>query len=103
MGDGVIYREGNTAMYRLSWEMVSVVHLARFCSHDPTFYQYAQQIVPNSKIPDEYWRKVDRTTDDPWQQYRQLQRWEKADKEFVRNVKLEVAQNELIWLPVEDT
>lgn len=87
--------------YRLSWEMVNLRELWRYSNADPAMYSNTTQTVPNSEIPDEHWRPVSKVTDNPWDQYNTLKRWADADEQFVRNVKLEQAENvEPDWKPV---
>lgn len=88
-------------LYRLSWEMVNVGDMKRFCNADPYFYSNVQQLVPNSEIPEECWHTVSRETDDPWAQYDQLREWADADREFVRNVVLEEQVSEPAWREVD--
>jgi hypothetical protein len=78
-------------IYRLSWEMVYQGALARYCNASPAFYKNVKQTVPNSQIPDEDWRPIERIGTDPWAQYNQLKKWADADEQFVRNVRLEKA------------
>lgn len=89
-------------LYRLSWEMVSQGSLKHFCNADPLYFSGVTQTVPNSEIPDEHWHPLSKETADPWSQYHQLKAWAEADKEFVRNVRLERAINpEIAWEPVD--
>jgi hypothetical protein len=58
--------------------------------------------VPNSQIPDEHWVPIERIDTNPWSQYNQLKSWADADKEFVRNVRLDKAESiEYAWQPWE--
>lgn len=87
--------------YRLSWEMVHQRSLHLFCNADPLYYKNVTQTVPNSQIPDEHWHPMSKETGDPWQQYNTLRAWAEADKEFVRNVRLERQVSEPRWEPVD--
>jgi hypothetical protein len=92
-----------TETYRISWEMVKQDCLHKYCNADPRHFKNVTQLVPNSEIPDEDWYSITTPeTDDPWDQYYQLQRWAYANKEFVRNVKLERMVNEPEWEEVTD-
>lgn len=88
-------------IYRIRFETVHQSALKKYCNADPAFYKNVTQIVPNSLIPDEDWYEVlSHETDDPWQQYHQLQVWEAEDREFIRNVRLEHRVTEPKWEPV---
>lgn len=91
----------NNDIYRLSWEMVDSHELWRFCNANPSFYKNTTQTVPNSLIPDQYWRPVSKETVNPWQQALKLKEWSDADKEFIRNVKLEKMVSKPSWEEVE--
>lgn len=43
---------------------------------------------PDVEIPEEDWRKTDRVTTDPWDQYNVLIKWQQEGNHHVRNVKL---------------
>ena len=88
--------------YRITWEMVNQAALPKYFNADPRFYSNATQIIPNSRIPDEDWHEIRRETTDPWDQYRQLKAWADAGEQFVRNVRLEKATTEPVWVPVTD-
>jgi hypothetical protein len=78
--------------YRLSWEMVSITELWRFSNADPMVYKNTTQQVPNSEIPDEYWKPISKIETDERMirdQYEQLCKWSDADEQFVRKVVLE--------------
>jgi hypothetical protein len=89
-------------IYRLTWEMVRQRELVKYMNADPLFYSNTTQTVPNSRIPHEDWYELSKETDDPWDQYHQLCAWAKADEQFVRNVRLDKAVSEPIWVPVEE-
>jgi hypothetical protein len=91
-----------TEFYRLSWEMVDMRSLHLFSNADPLYYKNTTQTVPNSKIPDEHWHPVSKETSDPWSQYNTLRSWAEADKQFVRNVRLERQVSEPRWEPVSE-
>lgn len=77
--------------YRVSWEMPDVLReLERFAG------------VPNEQIPDEYWHRVVRETEDPWDQYRTLRAWAESGVEQVRNVQLERMETEPRWVVLDD-
>ena len=40
------------------------------------------------QVPEEYWHKSEKETDDPWQQYNTLKEWQKTGYQLIRNVKL---------------
>lgn len=75
--------------FRLSFEVVSATNLWKYCDADPTFYKNVTQLIPNSQIPDEDWYKIEKETDNPWEQYNNLRKWDRENREFVRNVVLE--------------
>lgn len=79
-------------IYRLTWEMVKLDCLRKYCNADPSYYKNTIQVVPNSQIPDEDWKPVSKETEDPWQQYHTLKQWALEDREFIRNVFLEEAE-----------
>jgi hypothetical protein len=39
-------------------------------------------------VPDEFWVKTSRETDNPWQQYNTLKQWAETGTQLIRNVKL---------------
>jgi hypothetical protein len=87
-------------IYRLSWEMVDVHRIYQYYNADPALYSGVQQMVPNSRIPDRDWHAISKETDNPWDQYNTLREWEAADKEFVRNVKLEQQVASPVWVEI---
>lgn len=88
-------------IFRIKFELVESDNLYKYSSADPRTHKNTIQTVPNSLIPDEDWKEViTHETDDPWQQYNSLKRWEAADREFVRNVRLERLVSEPRWEPV---
>ena len=90
-------------IYRVRFESVDQHALRKYSNADPLLYKNTTQTVPNSQIPDEDWHEVaGHETDNPWQQYNQLRAWEAADREFVRNVRLEKLVPERRWEPVSD-
>jgi len=90
-------------IYRVRFETVATGALRRYCNADPAFYKNTTQLVPNSQIPDADWREVTgHETDNPWQQYNQLRVWEREDREFVRNVRLERLISDPVWEPVPE-
>lgn len=94
---------GSLEIYRVRFETVYSDALRKYSNADPAMYKNTTQTVPNSQIPDEDWHEVTgHETDNPWQQYNQLRAWEAADKEFVRNVRLEKLASEPKWEPVND-
>jgi hypothetical protein len=85
-------------IYRVLFETVSQSALYKYCNANPTFYKNVTQTVPNSQIPDEDWYEVKgHETDNPWQQYNQLKKWDRADEQFVRNIRLEKLVSEPRW------
>lgn len=90
-------------IYRVRFEVVGQQALRKYSNADPLLYKNTTQTVPNSQIPDEDWHEVTgHETDNPWQQYNQLRAWEAADREFVRNVRLEKLVSEPRWEAVND-
>lgn len=90
-------------VYRIRFEVVNQVALAKYCNANPAFYKHVTQVVPNSQIPDEDWHEViTPATTSPWQQFRQLRQWDSEDREFVRNVRLEKMVNEPQWEEVTE-
>lgn len=91
-----------TGIYRVVFEVVGQASLGLFTEYDPALSKGHRQTVPNSQIPDEHWHKVEgRPTSEPWQQYNQLRQWDKDDKEFVRNIRLEQMVSEPVWAEVK--
>lgn len=88
--------------YRLSWEMVRLTQLHKYCNADPLYYKNTTQIVPNSEIPDEDWQTVSKETSDPWDQFHQLKEWANNDEQFIRNVKLEKMATAPEWVDITD-
>jgi hypothetical protein len=90
-------------IYRVVFETVIQSHLAQYCNADPTFYKNVTQTVPNSQIPDESWYEVKgHETDSPWQQYNQLKKWDRADEQFVRNIRLQKLVSAPSWEEIPD-
>ena len=90
-------------IYRVLFEVVNQSALRKYSNADPVMFKNTTQTVLNSQIPDEDWHPVEgRATDNPWQQYNQLRKWESQDREFVRNVRLERMAGEPQWEPVSD-
>jgi hypothetical protein len=90
-------------IYRVRFETVGQGALRKYCNADPVMYKNVTQTVPNSQIPDEDWHEVTgHETDNPWQQYNQLRAWDAADKEFIRNVRLEKLVSDPEWEPVTE-
>ncbi len=90
-----------TEIYRVLFEVVSQSALRKYSNADPVMYKNTTQTVPNSQIPDEDWHEVEgRATDNPWQQYNQLRKWEAEDREFVRNVRLQRMISQPEWAEV---
>lgn len=90
-------------IYRVRFEAVSQQALRKYSNADPLMYKNTTQTVPNSQIPDEDWHEVTgHETDNPWQQYNQLRQWADADREFIRNVRLERLASEPRWEAVND-
>lgn len=89
------------AIYRVVFEMVRQDRLAEFMDADPATHRGTRQVVPNSKIPDDAWYQVHgKATVNPWNQYRTLREWAGADREFVRNVRLEkLNMDNPVWEP----
>lgn len=90
-------------IYRLDFEVVGRQYLVEYMNADPRYYSGCKQIIPNSEIPDEHWHLVSKETTDPHYQYNQLKEWEKADIEFVRNVKLYKLKSEPEWEEVDES
>lgn len=77
------------ATYRITWEGVGTDRLWLYMDHDPRAHTTFKQTVPNASIPEADWRPVTtESTDDPWQMYNQMRRWELSGYGFIRNVKL---------------
>jgi hypothetical protein len=90
-------------IYRVRFEVVGQQALRKYSNADPLLYKNTTQTVPNSQIPDEDWHEVTgHETDNPWQQYNQLRKWESEDTGFVRNVRLEKLASEPKWEAVDD-
>jgi hypothetical protein len=88
----------DSEIYRVLFEVVNQSALRKYSNADPVMYKNTTQTVPNSQIPDEDWHAVEgRATDNPWQQYNQLRKWEDEDREFVRNVRLQKMTSEPQW------
>ena len=91
------------ATYRIRFEGVKTSSLRRYMSADPRLHTDAVQTIPNSRIPDAEWFRVDTLPDDdPWGQYEQLKGWEDADRGFVRNVRLDklITRNPYTWTEI---
>lgn len=91
-----------TEHYRLSWEMVDVNAMHKYCNADPRYYKNVTQLVPNAEIPDADWHRVERETSDPWDQYNTLKQWAADGTEPIRNVKLEKQSSEPQWEEVRE-
>jgi hypothetical protein len=90
-------------IYRVRFEAVGQSALRKYCNADPAMFKNTTQTVPNSQIPDEDWHEVTgHETDNPWQQYNQLRKWESEDREFVRKVRLEQLVSGPQWELVND-
>lgn len=77
-------------IYRVVFDTVRQDRLKEFCDADPATHSGTSQVIPNSRIPEDAWYRVEgRATDNPWEQYRNLRLWAAQDREFVRNVQLE--------------
>jgi hypothetical protein len=81
--------------YRLTFEVVGQQYLRLYSNADPSYYKHTTQTVPNSEIPDEHWHTVHRELDDGQDlaalrdQCMRLKAWHDADKQFVRNPRIE--------------
>jgi hypothetical protein len=78
--------------YRLVFEIVDTNELHRYANADPRYYSNTTQMVPNSEIPNEHWRQVDRESDDIEDlrdQYDKLKEWHDGDEGYVRNPRIE--------------
>jgi hypothetical protein len=90
-------------IYRIKFQTVNQTALKKYNNADPLYFRHTRQTVPNSQILDEDWHDVTTPeTDNPWQQYNQLREWSDADKEFIRNVRLEKMANEAEWESVDE-
>jgi len=83
-------------LYKLEFEVVSPI------GKGFRFYSGELPICKPSEVPEEYWTKTSRETDNPWQQYNQLKAWVKSGTHLVRNVKLFKAKNSPQWEPVSE-
>jgi hypothetical protein len=85
-------------IYRVVFETVRQDRLKEFCNADPAHYTNVSQVVPNSAIPEDAWYEVRGiATEAPWDQHATLVQWAAADKEFVRNVRLEKLASPEVW------
>ncbi len=89
-------------MFKLKWEMTKIDKLYKYSNADPMQYKNTTQIIPNSQIPDEDWKKVEKEDDiSIMSQFKTLKRWEESDYGFVRNVKLYKMVNKPKWEEIE--
>lgn len=84
-------------IYKLEFEVVSPI------GKGFRFYAGEQPICRPEEVPDEYWTKTSRETDNPWQQYNQLKAWVKTGEQLIRNVNLFKAASQPEWTPVESS
>ena len=80
-------------IYKIEFEIVSPI------GQGFRFYRNEQPICNASDVPDEYWTKTSRETDNPWQQYNQLRAWAKTGEQLIRNVCLFKAAKPQEWIP----
>lgn len=83
-------------IYKLEFETVSP------CGAGYKFYANDEPICKPDEVPDEYWSKVSRDTDNPWQQYQSLKKWVETGEQLIRNVNLWKMDSEPKWTLVEE-
>ncbi len=83
-------------IYKLEFEIVSPIGKGMI------FYSYKQPNTKPSDVPDEYWLKSSRQTDDPFDQYNTLKKWVKEGFHLVRNVKLYEQISQSQWIELVD-
>ena len=73
--------------YRLTFELVGPYKGSKF-------YSGSKPNCRPEDVPDEYWDKVDKEDNDPWQQYQKLKEWAETGEQLIRNVKLYAAPDQ---------
>lgn len=84
-----------STIYKLEWEIVPVT------VGGVQFYQNDDPVCKPSEVPEVYWTKVSKQTDNPWQQFNTLKKWADTGEQLIRRVRLFEAANEPQWKPVE--
>ena len=69
-------------LYKLEFEVVPAV------GKGSQFYYGDNPVCNPEFVPDEFWVKTSRETDNPWQQYNTLKQWAETGTQLIRNVKL---------------
>ena len=70
--------------YRISFEVIVPIGQGTKY-YDSTL---TKPICHPSQVAEEDWAKTEQNTDDPWDQFETLKKWEKSGKHLIRNVKL---------------
>lgn len=82
-------------IYKLEFETVSP------CGAGYKFYANDEPICKPDEVPEEYWSKVSRDTDNPWQQYQSLKKWVETGEQLIRNFNLWKMDSEPKWALIE--
>lgn len=69
-------------IYKLEFEVVSAI------GRGVQYYRGEMPICKPVEVPDEFWSKVSKQTDNPWDQYNTLKKWAETGEQLIRNVRL---------------
>ena len=83
-------------IYKIEFEVVPAL------GKGSRFYYGDDPICKPEFVPDEFWAKESRETDDPWDQYHNLRKWQETGEQLIRNVKLYKMKANPEWEPIEE-